>query len=445
MKFNPFRIWEAFCKCAIWTFILAICLNSFTREEWISIALADYVQIRPTQTRTATRTAANGSLITYPEVMYGTFTVTSTLTGTRTETGLTTNTNTGSSTDTNCHTGGAQYGGGQWGACTRGSNNNQDNSQEDTKGLNDNGANQSTMLGLAAIAAGMAMVAAGMALLPAPPTTPIGVALIAAGMALIAAGMAALAAASKMNNNANKAGNNAYKMDNLNPYQSTISNSTSTNAGTGTSTLGDVKKVDVGDGTTSGIKIDPALLRNGKLDGIYGDLEKKTGLNRDEFANAMAGGANPLALLSNSPALRGKASASEGNLQKMMDDTLAKGNPPNADEMMNQLGLTSEDLGVVAPGGGGARAPSAAAQPNIDSLFPVSGDTKAGASGGDFMKISPEVQAALDKNGIVHGRTIFEMVHSQYVKKTPLMFGVHERKINGTADNPYLGGEKIEF
>ncbi len=441
---QPFRPWETLPKCAIWIFILAICAHSFTHDEWIAKALADYVQIYPTATRTSTRTAANGSIITYPEVLYGTRTITSTLTGTQTETGPSTNTGTGSSTDTNCHTGGGQYGGGQWNYCNRDKDNNQDNTQEDNQDLNNNGANQSTMLGMAAIAAGMAMVAAGMALLPSPPTTPAGVALIAAGMALIAAGMAALAAAKKMNNNANKSGYNAYKMDNLNPYQSTISGDGDGKNGTGTSQLGDIKKVDVGDGNSSGIKIDPALLRNGKMDGIYGDLEQKTGLNRDEFADAMANGADPLSLLANSPALAGKPSASQENLQKMMDDTMAKGNGPDANEMMNQLGLTNEDLAVNAAGA--SRTP-AATTPNVDALFPLSGDTKGGPTGGNptDMKLSPEVQAALDKNGIVHGRTIFQMVHSQYRKKTPLMFGIHEKKFDGTKENPFLGGPKIEL
>lgn len=440
-------------KQAVWLMILAISFWSLDRDQWISSALGAATTVTNVntniQTVVTTRTIANGQVIVTTEYKTTTTTNVSTITGSNTETGLTTNTNTGSSTDTNCHGASNLYGGaGSWAACNRAKNNNQDNTQEDTKDLNNQGADKSTALGMAAIAAGMAMVAAGMALLPSPPTTPIGVALIAAGMALIAAGMAALAAASKMNNNANKAGNNAYKMDNLSPYKSTITDGKSGDGnGTGTSSL-DPGKVDVGEGGGTGIKIDPALLRQGKMDGIYGDLEKKTGINRDEFADAMANGGNPLALLSNSPALRGKASASEGNLQKMMDDTMAKGNLPNADEMMNQLGLTADDLGKgnVVDLGAGGRGPSAATQPSIDTLFPGT-EPKAGASGGDFMKISPEVQAALDKNGIVHGRTIFEMVHSQYVKKTPQMFGVQERKIDGTLNNPYssLNGDKMEL
>ncbi len=389
-------------------------------------------------------TGANGFVFTV--TTYFTATRTSVSTSTNTD-GPSTNTGTGTSTDTNCHTGGAQYGGGQWNYCNRDRNNNQDTTQEDTDDLNKNGANKSSALGMAAIAAGMAMVAAGMALLASPPTVPAGMALIAAGMALIAAGMAALAAAGKMNDNANKAGYNAYKMDNLNdPYRSTISTDSGTIT-TGSSNLGDVKKVDLGDGNTSGIKIDPALMRSGKLDSIFADMEKNTGLNRDDLANGLANGGNPLSMLSNSPALAGKSIGSEANLNKMMDDTMAKGNLPSGDEVMNQLGLSDSDLGTVVNPGGGRSPNATAGSPNIDSLFPVSGKETSGASGGDpGMKISPEVQAALDRNGIT-GRTIFEMVHSQYRKKTPLMFGVQEKKFDGTSENPYSGlnGGKLDL
>jgi hypothetical protein len=432
-------------KFAVWLMLFSISFWTIDKDQWVSQAIGATVTTTSINTNVITNvttmTAANGVVIT--ATTYTTRTQTGVTVTTNTD-GPSTNTGTGANTNTLCHTGGAQYQGGQWNYCNRDKNNNQDNAQEDTNDLNNNGANKSTQLGMAAIAAGMAMVAAGMALLPNPPTTPAGVALIAAGMALIAAGMAALAAAGKMNNNANKSQFNAGKMDNLtDPYKSTISMD-ETKKQTGSSQLGDVKKIDLGDGNTSGIKIDPALLRQGKMNDIYGDLEAKTGINRDDFAKAMSSGENPLAMLSSSPALAGNASASEANLQKMMDDTLAKGDLPKGDEVMDQLGLSAGDLG--AGGGGGGRAP-ASPSANIDSLFP--GSNTSGSSGGNpvvadpnAMKMSPEVQAALDKNGIT-GRTIFEMVHAQYLKKTPLMFGVQERKIDGTAENPY-GGLDVE-
>ena len=115
---------------------------------------------------------------------------------------------------------------------------------------------------------------------------------------------------------------------------------------------------------------------------------------------------------------------------------------------MDKLGLSPGDLAQSAstagdPNRGLASNNSAV---NIDSLFPGRSDPS-GASSGDpnNMKLSPEVQAALDKNGIT-GRTIFQMVHSQYVKKTPLMFGV-QQKIDGSSTNPFsaLNGDKVEL
>ncbi|MGZ3657764.1 MAG: hypothetical protein ACXVCS_19570 [Bdellovibrionota bacterium] len=406
----------------LWILILAMTIWSLDSDHWINSAWAVTVK-----TSTWTTTAVDALGHTYIETHYGYTTDTRDTGGGGTSTGTTTN--------TNCFTGGAQYGGGQWNLCNRTDPTQQKNSQNDNQNNNNNGADQSSMLGMAAIAAGMAMVAAGMALLPNPPTTPIGVALIAAGMALIAAGMAALAAASQMNKNADKSGYNGQNLDNLNPYASTIASPTSSSTDIGSSGLGG--------GNTSGIKIDPALTRSGKLDTIFHDMENKTGLNREDMMKAIGGGANPLDVLANSPALAGKPSSSSANLQKMMDDTLAKG-VPSGQEVMDKLGLTTGDL----PGGsgGGASANRDIASANIDNLFPGAPD-KAGPSGGDNpnMKLSSEVQAALDKNGIT-GRTIFEMVHTQYIKKTPLMFGVQKQK-DGTAPNPYmnLSGEKADI
>jgi len=347
-------------------------------------------------------------------------------------------TSSGSSTDTNCFDTGSLYGGGSSTYCNRKGPNDQRNTQDDTRDMNKDGAGQSSALGMAAIAAGMALVAAGMALLP-PPTTPAGIAMIMAGMMLIMAGMAALAAAGKMDNNANKANTNGLGMDNLaSTYKSGISGITGTDTNTSASDLGPDGNSALGQNNGTGIKIDPALLRTGKMNDIMSDMEKKTGLNRDDFAKALASGADPLAMLSSSPALAGKPNASQENLQKMMDDAKSKNDPLTAQEVMDKLGMTKDDL-VVNPGGGGTR--NVASTPNIDSMFPGGDNRPAGPSadaGSGGMKLSSELQAALDKNGIT-GRNIFEMVHSQYVKKTPSMFGVQQKKDN-TAVNPFANG-----
>lgn len=425
---------ERAAKSGLWTLILAVTFWSFNHDGWISEALANYTMLSATSTTTRTTTAANGSIITQTVIGYATITQTGAYSGPHTST------DTSSSTDTSCHTGGSQYGGGQWNYCNRTDQSHQKNSESDTKDLNDNGSNQSTALGMAAIAAGMAMVAAGVALMANPPTVPAGVALVAAGMALIAAGMAALAAAKKMNNNANKANGYANNLDAM-PYQSTISPTSDSGSGDfGNANLG---KADAG----AGIKIDPALTRTGKMDGIYTDMENKTGLNRDDLTKALADGADPLALLANSPALANKPNASEASLRKMMDDTLAKGDLPGAQEVMDKLGLTAEDVGAGKVGTDPNRG-LASANPNIDALFPNSAGDKvqpgnAGSAGN--LKVSSEIQAALDKNGIT-ARNLFEMVHSQYMKKTPLMFGVQQKR-DGTAANPYanLVNEKMEL
>jgi hypothetical protein len=416
-------------KTGLWILILA--LTSWTiNDRGMNVAWAG-ITVSAVSTSTITQSNGQGGYLTTTQVNYSTIT--------------TTDTSHSTSTNTACGKDGAS-----WTFCNPTDPAQQKNSEQNNKANNDQGASQSTMLGLAAIAAGVAMVAMGVALMASPPTAPAGAAMMAAGMILIAMGMAALAAASQMNKNANKSGLNGTNLDNLsNPYQSTISTtpSTSSTVDTGSSNVGN-------GGNTNGIKIDPALTRVGKLDTIFGDMENKTGLSRDALLNGVGSGQNPLDLLANSPAMSGKPGGSSANLQKIMDDTLAKGNLPSGQDVMDKLGLTSADLG----GGDGSGAGSAggadpnrglasgSANANLDSMFPGAATTPSdGKNNGTAMKVSSEVQAALDKNGIT-GRSIFEMVHQQYTHKTPMMFGVQKEK-NGTSANPYsnLGGEKIEI
>ncbi len=397
-------------KLGLWILIVAVTTWSIDADHWISQAFGATTTTTTTSTRTSITTASDSSVTTVIQTF--------------TSTNVTTTTETTSST-----------------AISTQPNPNQTQAQDNTKDLNKDGADQATALGLAAIAAGMAMVATGMALMANPPTAAAGAALVAAGMALIAAGMAALAAAAEMQKNEQQAANNATNMncvasDPQCNYKSVIS--TDSSSSTYTSTLGDVQKIDLGNGNTSGIKIDPALLRTGKLDTIMGDMEQKTGLSRDDLLN----GNNPLSTLAGSPAMKGTPGSSADSLQKMMDDTLAKGNIPNGQEVMDKLGLEAADLK-----GGGASRGLASAAPNIDSLFPNKEGPGGPAGGNGDLKLSSELQAALDKNGIT-GRSIFEMVHSQYVRKTPLMFGVQQSKsIGADTNNPYtgLGGEKVDF
>jgi hypothetical protein len=341
-----------------------------------------------------------------------------------------TSTNSSTSTGTNCSTSGKVYGGGSMNHCN--TSDNQQNTQDDTKKLNDQGSNSAASAGMAAIAAGMAMIAAGVAMMSNPPTAAAGAALVAAGTALLMAGMQAMAAAQKMANNAGISGYRGTNMSTLN---------TATLSGT-----------DVGNGSgASGIKIDPSLLRNGKIGSIMDDFEKKTGISRDDLKDQLEAGKSPAEIMAQSNKFGG---ASEAQLQGMLDKN-SGGTPLSNQEMMDKLGLTPEDLmgeNVYAQSGsGGPRSPASNSGSNgLDGLLGKPGDAGSAVIGSslDVKGLSPEIQSALDKSGITN-RTLFQMVHSQYKKKTPMMFGQPStaNPITTNDNNPFanLGGAKVEL
>lgn len=334
-------------------------------------------------------------------------------------------------------------------------NANQQNTQDDTKDTNDQGAQQSKMLGMMAIAAGMAMIAAGAAMMPTNPGA--GAALMAAGMALLMAGMQALAAAGEMGKNSGISGYRAGNMSNItgiDPVKAGAQGSALANKG-----------------NASGIKIDPSLTRTGKASAIFDDFEQKTGMSRDDFVSQLEDGVSPAEMMAGNPKFGGR---SEEDFKNMMANSAANGTM-GADEAMGQMGLTPEDLAAMtknsgmsatgednsyAVGGGGAggsgsgasRKPdSSYGNPNLDALFGAPGNKDgaggAGILGANGLPLSPDLQAALDRNGIT-GRSIFQMVSEQYKKKTPMMFGMPLRKPTGTEDNPFSnlgGGGKVEF
>lgn len=349
-----------------------------------------------------------------------------------TSTNTNTTSNTSTSTSTNCSSSGKVYGGGSMSHCN--TSDNQQNTQDDTKKLNDQGSSSAAGAGMAAIAAGMAMIAAGVALMANPPTAPAGAALVAAGTALLMAGMQAMAAAQKMANNAGISGYRGSNMSTLN---------TSTLSGT-----------DIGNGSgASGIKIDPSLLRNGKVAAIMDDFEKKTGISRDDLKDQLESGKSPAEIMAQSNKFGG---ASEAQLQSMLDKN-SGGTPLTNQEMMDKLGLTPEDLAgsgenVYAQStGGGSRSPASNnSGAGLDGLFGKPGDSTSGAANAQLEAkgLSPEIQSALDKSGITN-RTLFQMVHSQYKKKTPMMFGQPSsaNPLTNNDNNPFanLNGAKVEL
>lgn len=290
----------------------------------------------------------------------------------------------------------------------------QQQAEKKTKDVNDQGSSQATMMGMAAIAAGAAMIAAGMAQQP-----PNG-ALIAAGAALVAAGMAGLAAAQKMAQNADKA--NDYQNGLINTGPKPIVNNP--------------LKPPTND---SGIKIDPNLLRNGRIDTIMSDMEQKTGMSREDLAKGLENGTPLSKMMADA-----NKKLNNANSMAAIDKALAGADGHmSSSELMDKLGLTAADLGsgddVYASGGGGSsyKGSGASSAQNFD--FGLGKTDPAGSSTISALKVSEDVQNALDKNGIT-GRTIFEMVHTQYTKKTPQMFGIIQEKTRNpasAAENPF--------
>jgi hypothetical protein len=337
---------------------------------------------------------------------------------------------------------------------------NQKFSQDDTRNTNDSGSNQSSMMGMMALAMGAAMVAAGMAMLT-PPTTAAGIALIMAGMALIAAGMMAMSAAGNMANNAGKADFNSGDLSN-------ITGGTYGNVNTRTSTRTTPGNATVGTGASKGIKIDPALSRSGKIGSIFDDMEKKTGIGREDFMDRVNNGEDITSILASTDASK-KGKFGEDKLRDALDKAKA-GDLPSGNDLLNKMGMTPEELAALAKknsgmsatgedtslnAAGGSRSPASGGSgstPDINSLFP--GRTEAPTPGFSANltgseAISPDLQAALDRQGIT-GRSIFQMVNSQYKKRTPMLFGVSERAVASPMENPFSdlnsgGAPKIEL
>jgi hypothetical protein len=161
------------------------------------------------------------------------------------------------------------------------------------------------------------------------------------------------------------------------------------------------------------------------------DFEKKTGTSRDALIDGLNAGKNPLDIVGGN----NKLGKSADELHALVDKYGGNAPPMGSNDVLTKLGMTPEDLGADAAvnmAGGSGRGPnSGAPATDFDSLFGAkSADAGSGVviAGGD--KVSKDVQDALDRNGIT-GRSIFDMVHSQYVKKVPMLFGV-KRDTAGT-------------
>jgi hypothetical protein len=95
------------------------------------------------------------------------------------------------------------------------------------------------------------------------------------------------------------------------------------------------------------------------------------------------------------------------------------------------------DLAGNADGAGGGRKPASKGGNDLQSLLGNNTEAKPSASAAaeakKNTKISSELEAALRRNGLSN-LSLFEIVHSQYVKQSPMMKGIQKKA--ETFDNP---------
>lgn len=194
-------------------------------------------------------------------------------------------------------------------------------------------------------------------------------------------------------------------------------------ASTGSSNLNGV-------GSSQGIKIDPALLRNGQANAVMTDFEKKFGIPRDDFAKAINSGADPRDLLSKAP----RNAMSEADMNKAMHsgDLLSSAQKSAA---MNGLAGVQKDLLAKLDdtyssggGGGGYRSPSSLKSSLASAVEPVAEAAKP-EENPTAMPLSDDLKAALaakeqqDRLEGLTGLSIFQVVHNKYQEKLNMIYG----------------------
>jgi len=286
-------------------------------------------------------------------------------------------------------------------------NGNQTTAQQDTQKKNKEGEGLAKIAGMLSMAMGGVMIQKGTA--QTPPNTM----MIMSGALMLVQGLLGLKGAKKAGENANAAGNNAAAMGGT--YSGL--------SGLGDSTIGQAQ-----------FKIDPSLLREGKLGDAMNDVEKNLGIGRDQFAEAAASDANMAKLLADSPGGK-KAGINEGKLSSMLDTASNKlaENPEAGKALLEKTGFNAAMATYSLGSGASSSSLKASKDMNFDDFMASlnSKDNLNSPSAGGALNLSPEVQAALDKNGI-SDKSIFEMVKIQYKKQAPQMFGQDRQPASAT-------------
>lgn len=197
-----------------------------------------------------------------------------------------------------------------------------------------------------------------------------------------------------------------------------------------------------GNSNSQPIKIDPALLNNGKANEVMTKFEDKFGIPRNQFAEAVAAGKDPRDILANapknplSPADVAKAMSGANNLSDAQK--AAALDKAGLKEMQAEMLAAMGDPANVYAGGGGGGKLSKPKSLSLDDLG-LAGAEEAAADKDD-LGLSPEVQAALAARELASQRsqekdfTLFQLVHRKYREKTKMIFGYGVKDSPGVAD-----------
>lgn len=302
----------------------------------------------------------------------------------------------------------------------------QTQTQQQTKDKASSGANLAQISGMLSVGIGTYMIKEGSS------SSPSNTLMIAMGAQMVVSGLQGLQGAQALSDTANRADFNANTLVSDPPVLPPT--------------------IDPRTGTTSDLKMDPALLRDGKLGEVMNKIEGM-GVSRDDFAAAaIAGKMIPIP----------KTSSFSGIPSSKWDSLLSHGaaknsaDPNSLKEALEKSGVNSAIASYSKNGKDG----SLAAMPAGTGLPGPGGASKGASSTDDFLAnfgkseseagsltlngagqgtMSPEVQAALDKNGL-NEKSIFEMVRLQYRKQSPTMFGF-DRKPSSESDPFHLQAE----
>ena len=204
-----------------------------------------------------------------------------------------------------------------------------------------------------------------------------------------------------------------------------------------------------GAGQTPGIKVDPALLRNGKADAVMSKFESQFGLDRDEFANAVASGQDPRELLANAPKnalsmadLNKATGAAKGMSESEKQSALAASEMAEIQKEFAENTKLGSDENAYAAGSGkttGASISRRLASETLDDLG-LGEQELAGSAGLVDPSVSPAIRDALQRREDELSKkshvdmSLFEVVHRKYREKLPMISGAG---IKGGVGNAY--------